>query len=197
MMTASSPCAGHPGREHCGGRPCRGRRTALEPVARAGSQRPGTRRRSSTAELAGDTTAAARAGHATALAARPEPAVKAAAWDAAVHGTGLSNQLLSATIAGFATGPAALLEPYIEPYFECLEQVWAERSIEIAGRIVRGLYPAGAGPGAGRRSRARPGPHRTGTPSSSGRTAGWQSTPMRRGLCAGSSSSSGATCCGP
>jgi aminopeptidase N len=29
----------------------------------------------------------------------------------------------------------------VEPYFECLQKVWAERSIEIASRIVRGLYP--------------------------------------------------------
>ncbi|MFF2318692.1 hypothetical protein ACFVTE_20785 [Arthrobacter sp. NPDC058097] len=29
----------------------------------------------------------------------------------------------------------------MEPYFECLETEWAERSIEIASRIVRGLYP--------------------------------------------------------
>ncbi|WP_427131761.1 aminopeptidase N [Pseudarthrobacter sp. S9] len=94
-------------------------------------------------ELARDNTAAGKSGHATALAARPEPAVKAAAWDAAVHGTALSNQLLSATIAGFNTGPASLLGDFIDPYFECLEPVWAERSIEIASRIVRGLYPAG------------------------------------------------------
>lgn len=93
------------------------------------------------AELARDTTASGRAGHATALAARPEAAVKAAAWDAAVRGTGLSNQLLSATIAGFNTASEELLDPYVEPYFECLEVVWAERSIEIASRIVRGLFP--------------------------------------------------------
>ena len=94
------------------------------------------------AELARDTTASGRAGHATALAARPDAAVKAAAWDAAVRGTELSNQLLSATIAGFNTGAAELLDPFVEPYFSCLETVWAERSIEIASRIVRGLYPA-------------------------------------------------------
>ena len=93
------------------------------------------------AELARDTTASGRAGHATALAARPEAAVKAAAWDAAVRGTGLSNQLLSATIAGFNTASEELLDPFVEPYFECLEEVWAERSIEIASRIVRGLFP--------------------------------------------------------
>ncbi len=94
-------------------------------------------------ELARDNTAAGKSGHATALAARPEAPVKAAAWEAAVHGTGLSNQLLSATIAGFNTGAASLLAEFIDPYFECLEQVWADRSIEIASRIVRGLYPAG------------------------------------------------------
>jgi aminopeptidase N len=94
------------------------------------------------AELARDTTASGRAGHATALAARPDAAVKAAAWDAAVWGMELSNQLLSATIAGFNTGAEELLDPFVEPYFSCLETVWAERSIEIASRIVRGLYPA-------------------------------------------------------
>jgi aminopeptidase N len=93
------------------------------------------------AELARDTTASGQAGHATALAARPEAAVKAAAWGASVHGTELSNQLLSATIAGFNTASEELLDPFVEPYFECLETVWAARSIEIASRIVRGLYP--------------------------------------------------------
>ncbi len=94
------------------------------------------------AELARDTTASGRAGHATALAARPDPEVKAGAWKAAVHGTELSNQLLSATIAGFSTAAAELLNPYVEPYFECLRGVWENRSIEIASRIVRGLYPS-------------------------------------------------------
>ncbi|MGX1161090.1 aminopeptidase N [Pseudarthrobacter sp. SLBN-100] len=93
------------------------------------------------AELARDTTASGRAGHATAMAARPDADVKAEAWNAAVHGNDLSNQLLTATISGFMTAPADLLEPYAAPYFECLRAVWDERSIEIASRIVRGLYP--------------------------------------------------------
>ncbi|MFJ5956241.1 aminopeptidase N [Paenarthrobacter sp. NPDC092416] len=94
------------------------------------------------AELANDRTASGREGHATASAARPDAAVKAAAWDAAVMGTGLSNEILTATISGFTTAPLVLLQPYTDSYFECLERVWAERSIEIAARIVRGLYPA-------------------------------------------------------
>ncbi|MFF1254213.1 aminopeptidase N [Pseudarthrobacter sp. NPDC058329] len=93
------------------------------------------------AELARDTTASGRAGHATALAARPDPEVKAAAWTSAVEGDELSNQLLTATISGFLTARADLLAPYMEPYFECLRPVWDGRSIEIASRIVRGLYP--------------------------------------------------------
>jgi len=107
------------------------------------------------AELARDTTASGRAGHATAMASRPDPAVKAAAWEAAVHRNELSNQLLTATISGFSTAPPALLEPYLEPYFDCLLAVWDERSIEIASRIVRGLYPAAQDLAAG----TRPGDH--------------------------------------
>ncbi|MEV7662416.1 aminopeptidase N [Paenarthrobacter sp. NPDC089316] len=93
-------------------------------------------------ELEADKTASGKEGHALASAARPDPSVKAAAWDAAVNSSGLSNEILSATIAGFATAPGHLTAPYVEPYFECLERVWATRSIEIAGRIVRGLFPA-------------------------------------------------------
>ena len=95
------------------------------------------------AELSRDNTASGRSGHATALAARPDPQVKAKAWEAAVNGTDLSNQQLSATIAGFTTARAELLAGFVEPYFEALERVWGSRSIEIASRIVRGLYPAG------------------------------------------------------
>ncbi|HEY1155084.1 MAG TPA: M1 family metallopeptidase, partial [Arthrobacter sp.] len=113
------------------------------------------------AELARDTTASGRAGHATAMASRPDPAVKASAWDAAVEGTGLSNQLLTATINGFTTAPAALLEPYVEPYFDCLSTVWDKRSIEIASRIVRGLYPAAQDLAAGTRPEEHPVVRRT------------------------------------
>ncbi|MGM9470560.1 aminopeptidase N [Pseudarthrobacter sp. YS3] len=107
-------------------------------------------------ELERDKTASGKAGHATAAAARPDADVKAAVWEAAVQGTGLSNQILSATIAGFATAPAALLEPYVEPYFACLRDVWDNRSIEISSRIVQGLYPHAQDLSAGMRPEQQP-----------------------------------------
>ena len=94
------------------------------------------------AELAADTTAEHRANHCTAVAALPEPALKQQRWAEAVEQSDLSNQLLSATIAGFMVGSQELLAPYTERYFEAIERIWNSRSLEIAGRIVRGLFPA-------------------------------------------------------
>ncbi|NVM99192.1 aminopeptidase N [Arthrobacter sp. SDTb3-6] len=93
-------------------------------------------------ELARRMTAETRAAWTTAVAARPEPAAKAAAWAEAVAGTSLTNELLGATIEGFMVGGHGLPDPYVEPYFAALNEVWESRSIEIAGRIVRGLFPA-------------------------------------------------------
>lgn len=96
------------------------------------------------AELAAERTAKARASHQMASAALPSASVKAEAWRKIVDETNLSNELLGATIEGFTEGSPELLSPYTEPYFEVLESIWATRSIEIAGRIVRGLFPRGA-----------------------------------------------------
>ncbi|NUP75370.1 MAG: aminopeptidase N [Sinomonas sp.] len=94
------------------------------------------------AELDRDPTARGRVGHALAVAARPTAEAKRGAWNAVVETESLSNELLGATVEGFSLGPAELRRPYREPYFEVLERVWAERSNEIASRIVRGLYPS-------------------------------------------------------
>ncbi len=54
----------------------------------------------------------------------------------------LPNALVEANIAGFAV-PAHrdLTTLYAAPYFKLLERVWAERTIEIAMRIVGGFFP--------------------------------------------------------
>lgn len=93
------------------------------------------------AALQRDRTAAGRVGFTTACTAVPDAAVKARAWKEIVFGDRLSNELLSATIAGFREGPVELREPYVRPYFEEIDRVWRELPIEMSARIVRGLYP--------------------------------------------------------
>ncbi|MET0976685.1 MAG: aminopeptidase N [Leifsonia sp.] len=94
------------------------------------------------AVLATDDTAKGRQFAATARAARPDPAVKLAAWTAVATDETLSNDI----VRGIATGwgrsrPAELLAPMVEPYFELLQRVWAERSFTMAELIVTRLFP--------------------------------------------------------
>jgi len=95
------------------------------------------------AERRRDDTASGQRHEVRCLAARPDAAVKAAAWREVVDSDELSNALAEATIAGFARpGQRELLAPYTAPYFAAIEDVWAKRSIEIGMSVVRGLYPA-------------------------------------------------------
>ncbi|MER8105295.1 aminopeptidase N [Kitasatospora sp. NPDC094016] len=93
-------------------------------------------------ELAADNTASGKRQYTQCLAARPTPEAKAAAWSAVVDSDELPNALVEAEIAGFAL-PAHrdLTALYAAPYFKLLERVWAERTIEIAMRIVSGFFP--------------------------------------------------------
>jgi aminopeptidase N len=95
------------------------------------------------AALALDPTASGRRGHLTMLAARPDADVRAAAWDAAWNDITLSNDHLDAIIAGVrAGGRRDLLAGFDADYFARIREVWGSRSIEIARRLVRGLFPA-------------------------------------------------------
>ncbi|MDI2127350.1 aminopeptidase N [Yinghuangia seranimata] len=94
------------------------------------------------AALARDDTAAGRQHAASCRAAAPREDAKANAWAAVVESDALPNAMVDATIHGFARlSQAELLTPYTERYFAALTDVWANRSIEIARRIVVGLYP--------------------------------------------------------
>jgi aminopeptidase N len=69
--------------------------------------------------------------------------VKAQAWAQVVESDALSNALVEATIAGFAqASQRELLAPYAARYFEVIERIWTERSIQIGMDVVRGLFPA-------------------------------------------------------
>ncbi|MFE9098439.1 aminopeptidase N [Streptomyces sp. NPDC007264] len=95
------------------------------------------------AELARDDTASGKRHQVRCLAARPSAAVKAQAWAQVVESDTLSNALVEATIAGFVQpSQRELLAPYAEKYFAVIERVWAQRSIQIAMDVVRGLFPS-------------------------------------------------------
>lgn len=94
-------------------------------------------------ELERDNTASGRTAQIAALAARPEPDVKAQAWDAAWNDASLTNDHLDATIHGFrAGGRRDLIAGYDDEYFARIRDTWSTRSIEIARRLVLGLFPA-------------------------------------------------------
>ncbi|MGW4239290.1 aminopeptidase N [Streptomyces sp. NPDC004749] len=94
------------------------------------------------AELALDNTASGKRHQTRCLAARPSAAVKAQVWAQVVESDALSNALVGASIAGFAQpDQRELLAPYAARYFEVIERVWTERSIQIGMDVVRGMYP--------------------------------------------------------
>jgi aminopeptidase N len=95
------------------------------------------------AELARDDTASGKRHEVRCLASRPSAAVKDQAWAAVVESDTLSNALVEATISGFVQpSQRALIAPYTQKYFEAIERVWAQRSIQIGMDVVRGLYPS-------------------------------------------------------
>ncbi|WP_448388552.1 aminopeptidase N [Microbacterium aurum] len=95
------------------------------------------------AERDADPSSQGRTAHLTVLAARPDSAVRDAAWHAAWDDESLTNERLSATIAGARAGDARrFLAEFDAEYFARIAPTWASRSIEIARRLVVGLFPA-------------------------------------------------------
>ena len=93
-------------------------------------------------ELRLDDTATGRSAYLQALAARPRAEVKAHAWASILADRTLTNDHLDAVIGGFRAGARRdLTAPYDADYFAVLRDTWTDRSIEIARRIVVGLFP--------------------------------------------------------
>ena len=109
--------------------------TALVTTGHAGAEQI-------TAEQLRDRTATGRTAALAAAASTPNAEVRAADWRGAWTDLSLTNDHLDATIAGFgAGGRRDLIEGFDAEYFDRIGAAWAERSIEIASRLVRGLYP--------------------------------------------------------
>ena len=95
-------------------------------------------------ELARDGTATGRLAHRASRAALPEAEIRQQAWMRAWTDEALSNDELDATIAGArAGGRRDLIGALDVDYFSRIRDVWNRRSIEIARRLVRGLFPFG------------------------------------------------------
>ncbi|MDN3444437.1 aminopeptidase N [Microbacterium sp. APC 3901] len=94
-------------------------------------------------QLESDDTGSGRTAARRALASQPDPTVRAAAWDAAWNDETLSNDHLDAVITGFrAGGRRDLIAGFDAEYFERIRDAWGARSIELAQRLVVGLFPA-------------------------------------------------------
>lgn len=95
------------------------------------------------AEAESDPTAAGRRSAAAAAAARPQTAVKDAAWQQVVEDDTLANITARSIIGGFVRpGQQQLLAPFTQRYFDAISGVWERRSSEVAQTVVVGLYPA-------------------------------------------------------
>jgi aminopeptidase N len=95
------------------------------------------------AESEQDPTAAGRRNAAAASAARPQPAVKDAAWLQVIEDDTLANITTRAIVTGFVRpGQGEPLAPFTAKYFDAIAGVWERRSSEVAQTVVVGLYPS-------------------------------------------------------
>ena len=95
------------------------------------------------AEQQRDDTGDGRTAARRARSSRPTAEARAAAWSSAWDDLALSNDHLDAEIAGFrAGGRRDLIAGFDDEYFARIAPAWNDRSIEIARRLVLGLFPA-------------------------------------------------------
>ncbi|MCW1804754.1 aminopeptidase N [Brachybacterium squillarum] len=95
------------------------------------------------AVLADDDTQSGRKSALTAHAALPTPEAKADAWRRTVERDELANESVTAVVMGLRrVVDPALLAPYERAYFSMIDGVWADRSSEIANRLVQGYFPS-------------------------------------------------------
>lgn len=93
--------------------------------------------------LADDRTASGEQSAAHARAALPTAADKDAAWASVFDAAGLSNLSVRATGMGFLrVADRAILEPFVQRFFDSLLEIWNTRSYAIAEEIIDGFYPS-------------------------------------------------------
>ena len=94
------------------------------------------------AAAAADSTASGERSATQMRALLPTAENKAAVWHRLVNDDGMANALQSAAIGGFShPAQTHLLQPFVDSYFDVIDDVWSRRSIEVAQKVVVGLYP--------------------------------------------------------
>ncbi|GAB3299018.1 aminopeptidase N [Parasphingorhabdus pacifica] len=97
------------------------------------------------AEFDRDQTATGRRRSERARSLIPTPEAKEKAWQRAVHDDQLPNAVSDAIISGFQhPAQRGLLAPYVQRYFDEIDEVWRRRSSERAQPTVIGLFPSWA-----------------------------------------------------
>ncbi len=95
------------------------------------------------AALEADNTAKGGEFAAQAKAALPTVEAKRTAWDSLIENDDLPNTIVRAAAAGLVhPSGRAVLNEFVQPYFDMLLPVWESRSYQIAQYLIVGLYPA-------------------------------------------------------
>ncbi|GGA76062.1 aminopeptidase N [Pseudoclavibacter endophyticus] len=94
------------------------------------------------ARLAEDNTADGQRAAAHAAAAGPANDDKDAAWQRVMVSSDAPNSIVRATAAGFSRGDDAVLEAFVDRYFEAIRGVWDSRSFHIAEELIEGFFPS-------------------------------------------------------
>jgi len=93
------------------------------------------------AVLTNDPTLTGELSHAQAIAALPDPIIKAETWKSLINDE-LSTSKRAALQSGFMRArQSEILAVYVDPYFEALLQMWSNSSFDVASSNVESLYP--------------------------------------------------------
>jgi aminopeptidase N len=91
--------------------------------------------------LASDQTITGELSHSEAIAALPDPAIKATTWSSILNDQLTNSQRIHLAQGFMQPNQIGLLTEYVDPYFDALLKIWSSTSFEEASTKVSLLYP--------------------------------------------------------
>jgi aminopeptidase N len=91
--------------------------------------------------LASDQTITGELSHSEAIAALPDPAIKATTWSSILNDQLTNSQRIHLAQGFMQPHQIGLLTEYVDPYFDALLKIWSSTSFEEASTKVSLLYP--------------------------------------------------------